>query len=223
MQTAYFSPDTTTIIVVWMEFDDDTWRCDVHARTSMSCDRIACLRLRRLRSLTPPSSAFLSTSRWVAASARGFEVWHLPSGQLEGSRTSPHTGDAQAQPRSGLVAVSPDGTRLAFLPADCSDAYLYDVATLDAVGVVQLGDVLQSDREACSLSWGPISWLLSGPQCLQAFRQQAGSTLCAEVLRQESQAVQASACSPEVAFVAVVASASDGATLSLCCFGHTHT
>ena len=162
MQTAYFSPDTTTIIVVWMEFDDDTWRCDVHARTSMSCDRIACLRLRRLRSLTPPSSAFLSTSRWVAASARGFEVWHLPSGQLEGSRTSPHTGDAQAQPRSGLVAVSPDGTRLAFLPADCSDAYLYDVATLDAVGVVQLGDVLQSDREACSLSWGPISWLLSG-------------------------------------------------------------
>ena len=93
--------------------------------------------------------------------------------------------------------------------------HLYDAGTLDAVGVVQLGDVLQADRTACSLKWGAFSWVLTGPQCLQAFRHQTGSTSCVEVLKVESQAEQASACSPDGAFVAVVASAADGPTLQV--------
>ena len=198
------------ILVVWETYADDSFRFDVHA--SASCARVSTFQPED-KTLLPPSTAFLPQSRLAVASPSSFEVFSLPSGLSEGCKSPPYSQTWLSDHMAGLVTVNASGTRFAFLPAACSDVFLFDSGTLTALGTVQLGAYsLPPGHKALGLVWGPFSWVVTHCRhseaasqhawCLRAFRQQAGSSTCTQVLRCEGQLDQEPACSPDGAFLA---------------------
>ena len=208
------------ILIFWKDRSDNTWRCDVHA--VKDCSRIATFKPQCVPPHTLPAMVFITEARMAIAARSSFEIFQLPTGQSGGVITPPLVQFAEGG--ASLLTINPPGNKVAFLPAACSDVFLYCSRTLAALGRVHLeGYALAQDRKACGLMWGPYSWVLTDAprgeglakhaRGLQVFKQQAGSSNCVEVLRREGQLRQEPACSPDGTFL--VSCTPDNANLSV--------
>ena len=211
------------ILVLWEDYTEEGWRFDVYVNSSSA----SCARLSTFQPAGndhPPSTGFLPQDRLAVASPSSFEAFSLLSGQSGGCKSPPYIQTWSSDQMAGLVTVNAPGTRLAFLPAACSDVFLFDSGTLTAVGTVRLAAYdLPPGHKAHGLVWGPYSWVVTHchhseaaaqhARCLRVFRQQAGSSTCTQVLKCEGQLDQEPACSPDGAFLA--ACHADGASTSI--------
>ena len=179
----------------------------------------------------------LPVSKVAIAQVACFKVWDQSSGRLLATAGPDTTANGPMRHGGGQIAVSPSGSRLAFIPVPMAGemaAYVYSVETLQPVSRYCIEDASAIHRQACNsltskLVWGVHGCLLtyspSGAQPdfghLQRLAFQADDEIFVDRVLQTCKAREPPALSPCGAFVLLFQP--KGARLNVCetCSGRT--
>ena len=145
----------------------DRWSCSDQYFEVYSCSGQRLCSFWDPEAFFDPPIAHLPGNQAAIAHATTFSLWDLEAGQNLGTAGPGHEIEMDDFSRSGLIAASSAGSRLAFCPPQSSTLFIYTAVSLEALGTLMPGDGCTSEilalgcqDQVAGAIWGVYGLLL---------------------------------------------------------------